>query len=242
MRTEFRSVWISDLHLGTRWTNVDALKRFLADLRVQNLYLVGDIIDIWALESSWYWPTAHNDILLSLFEKAQDGANVIYVPGNHDETLRGLDGTNISGITVSNNLIHTTADDRDFLVMHGDEFDRVVARHHWLAKLGSRADNFLRWLNAILNRFLGSLEIPSVSFPAVAKKSVKALCKLGSSFERSIVQVADNNACAGVICGHVHETALKDLGSILYCNDGDWIDNASALVEHKDGTLELLTF
>ncbi|GAB4160347.1 MAG: UDP-2,3-diacylglucosamine diphosphatase [Planctomycetota bacterium] len=242
MKTEFRSVWISDLHLGTRWTNVDALSRFLATLQCENLYLVGDIFDFWAMDAYWYWPKAHNDIMLQFFRKAAEGSNVIYVPGNHDELLRGYDGSVVTGVKLHNSVIHTTADDRRFLVMHGDELDRVVSRHSGIAKLGARADNIIRWINEILNRFLRSFDIPEWDFPAYLKHSVKAVCKLGSSFERSLADLAANAGCAGVICGHVHETALKDLGSALYCNDGDWIDNASALVEHRDGHLELLTF
>ncbi|MDZ7814535.1 MAG: UDP-2,3-diacylglucosamine diphosphatase [Planctomycetota bacterium] len=240
MATEFRSVWISDLHLGTRWTNVDALNTFLRDLSCQKLYLVGDIFDFWVLDKNWYWPTSHNEVMLNIFRISEEGTEVIYVPGNHDDIFRGYDGMSMSGIRMANSDTHTTADGRRFVVTHGDEFDRVVANHRWLAKLGARADNFIRWLSKLINDFLGRFNVPEWQAPAFFKHSIKGVCKLGSSFERSLVSLAGELGCNGVICGHVHKTALKEFDNRLYCNDGDWIDNASALVEHTDGNLELL--
>jgi UDP-2,3-diacylglucosamine pyrophosphatase LpxH len=236
----FRTIFLSDVHLGARASQAQALLDFLRDHEADTIYLVGDIIDGWALRKGWYWPQAHNDVVQKLLRKARKGARIIYVPGNHDEFLRNYYGTHFGGIEVVADAMHETADGRRFLVVHGDEFDFVIRHARWLAYLGDWAYDvailFNRWVS-IVRRKLG---LTYWSLSAWAKLKVKNAVNVISKFEDQLIAEAAKRGADGVICGHIHHAALREMGGITYVNTGDWVESCSAVVEHEDGRLEIL--
>ncbi len=238
----FRTVFLSDLHLGTRGCRVDFLVDFLRRTDCERLYLVGDIIDGWRLRKSWYWDDAHNEVLRLVLRKARAGTEVIYIPGNHDEMFRTWlpMGLEIAGIRLLPEAIHTTADNRRLLVMHGDEFDSVVRYAKFLALLGDWAYTaalaFNRWFNAVRRR----LGYPYWSLSAWLKRQVKEAVKAIDRFETALAAEARRRGLDGVVCGHIHHAEMREVGGVLYINDGDWVESCTALVEHADGRLELI--
>ena len=234
----YRTIWISDLHLGTRAAKVDGLLHFLDRHEADRYYLVGDIIDGWALQRSWYWPASHNEVLQALLERAQD-ADMIYIPGNHDEAARQFPGLQLGGITIQKQAIHTTADGRRLLVLHGDEFDGVVRHARWLSKIGGWAYRSLLALNRPLNRVRRWLDKPYWSLAAAAKTTTKRAVQYIANFEHAVVDRARREDADGVVCGHIHVPALRPLQHVTYANTGDWVENCTALVEHRDGRLTL---
>lgn len=238
----FRTIFISDIHLGTRACQADALLDFLRDHEADTIYLVGDIIDGWALRKGWHWPQAHNDIVQKILRKGRKGSRIIYLPGNHDEFLRDYYGTHFGGIEVVADAIHETADGRKFLVVHGDEFDFVIRHARWLAYMGDWAYDMAitinRWLGAIRRRM--GLSYWSIS--AWAKLKVKNAVNVISKFEDQLIAEAEKRGVDGVICGHIHHAVQRRLGSITYVNTGDWVESCTAAVEHWDGRIEILRF
>ncbi|MDX2103039.1 MAG: UDP-2,3-diacylglucosamine diphosphatase [Alphaproteobacteria bacterium] len=236
----FRTIWISDVHLGTRGCSADALLDFLKFTECETLYLVGDIIDGWRLKKSWYWPQTHNDIVQKVLRKARKGTRVIYVCGNHDEALRQFVGLQFGPIPIVDEVIHETADGRRLLILHGDQFDGIVRYARWLAVLGDMAYDLSivvnRWFNAIRRR----LGLSYWSLSAWLKTRVKNAVSYVSSFEEAVAAAAMERGVEGVVCGHIHKAELRQIGSILYANDGDWVESCTALVEHADGRLEVL--
>lgn len=236
----FRSIWISDIHLGTPGCNADLLVDFLKHTESEHLYLVGDIVDGWRLRRSWYWPPRHNDVVRRVLKKAKQGTRVIYIPGNHDEALRPYAGIDIGGVEVHKDFVHTTADGRKLLILHGDEFDGVVLYARWLAFLGDQAYALLlvlnRWVNAVRRKF----NMPYWSLSAHIKRKVKNAVEFVSRFEDAVKQVAAQRGVDGVVCGHVHTAEITQSGNITYYNDGDWVESCTALVEHADGRMEIL--
>ena len=236
--THVRTIWISDLHLGTRSAQVEGLLDFLAHHTADRYYLVGDIIDGWALQRSWYWPTSHNDVLQALLNRAQD-AEMIYLPGNHDEAARQFPGLQLGGITIQEQAVHTTADGRRLRVLHGDQFDGVVRHARWLSKLGGFAYQSLLTLNRPLNRVRRWLNKPYRSLAAAAKTTTKRAVQYIADFEDAVVERARREAVDGVVCGHIHVPELRPIRDITYANTGDWVENCTALLEHPDGRLDL---
>ncbi|MEY6432770.1 UDP-2,3-diacylglucosamine diphosphatase [Thioalkalicoccus limnaeus] len=236
----YRSIWISDTHLGSRGCQADFLLDFLRSTESQNLYLVGDIVDVWAMHGSLHWPTSHNGVVGALFDKARNGTRVVYLPGNHDELFRAHVGHDFARIAVRDEVIHTTADGRRFLVTHGDRFDGVVQNGRWLARIGSRAYDLLLVANRLVNLGRRLLGLPYWSLAAYLKHKVKDAVDYIGRYERSIAAEAHRHAFDGMICGHIHKAAMRDIDGILYCNCGDWVESCTALVEHHDGRLELL--
>ncbi len=236
----YRAIWISDIHLGTRGCRADALLDFLKHTDSDVLYLVGDVIDGWRLKKSWYWAQSHNDVVQKVLRKARKGTEVIYVPGNHDEALRDYIDLQFGGITVKRDCIHTTAAGKRLLVLHGDEFDGVVRYAKWLAVLGDTAYTIMlqvnQWFNAVRRR----LGYPYWSISAYAKAKVKNAVEFISRFEDAMAEEARRRGVDGVVCGHIHKAELRDMDGVLYCNDGDWVESCTALVEHLDGRLEVL--
>jgi len=236
----YRTIWISDVHLGTRGCKAEFLLDFLRHTESEYLYLVGDIIDCWRLRRSWYWAQSHNDFVQKVLRKARKGTRVIYVPGNHDEPLRDYTDMQFGGVTVVNEAIHETADGRRFLILHGDAFDGIVRYARWLAFLGDRAYSILlvvnHWYN-ITRRWLG---YPYWSLSAHLKQRVKNAVEYISDFEHAIAEEANKRGVDGVICGHIHKAEMRQIGQVLYCNDGDWVESCTALVEHRDGRLEII--
>ncbi|HYM30609.1 MAG TPA: UDP-2,3-diacylglucosamine diphosphatase [Candidatus Cybelea sp.] len=236
----YRAIWISDIHLGTRGCKADFLLDFLRSTESDYLYLVGDIIDGWRLKRSWYWAQSHNDVVQKLLRKARKGTKVVYVPGNHDEALRDYCDLQFGGVTVLREAIHDTADGRRFLIIHGDDFDGVVRYAKWLALLGDSAYTAALALNHWLNVARHRLGYPYWSLSAFLKHKVKNAVEYISNYETAVADEARRRGVDGVICGHIHHAEIRDMHGILYCNDGDWVESCTALVEGHDGRLELI--
>ncbi|WP_300295104.1 UDP-2,3-diacylglucosamine diphosphatase [Ferrovibrio sp.] len=239
----YRTIWISDIHLGTRGCKADLLLEFLKYTEADTIYLVGDIVDGWRLKRSWYWNQSQNDVVQKLLRKARKGATVIYVPGNHDEALRDFIedyGLQFGGIAVQMEAIHQTADGRKFLVTHGDHFDGIVTCAKWLALLGDAAYGFALGLNTWFNHLRRRMGLPYWSLSAYLKHKVKNAVEFISDYEQAIAEEARRRHVDGVVCGHIHHAEIRDIDGILYCNDGDWVESCTALVEHGDGRLEIL--
>ena len=238
----FRTLFISDVHLGARGSQADQLLDFLRTHDADTIYLVGDIVDGWALKSSWYWPQSHNDFVQKMLRKARKGAKVIYVPGNHDEFLRNYYGTHFGGIDVVENTIHDGVDGKRYLVIHGDIFDLVVQNARWLAHLGDKAYDFAIQMNRLVNFFRRMFGVPYWSLSQWAKQKVKNAVNYIGAFEKTLAGEARRHGADGVICGHIHYAAIRDEHGIRYMNCGDWVESCTALVEHEDGRFEIITW
>jgi UDP-2,3-diacylglucosamine pyrophosphatase LpxH len=236
----YRSIWISDIHLGTRGCKADFLLDFLKHTESDYLYLVGDIIDCWRLRRYWYWQQSHNDVVQKLLRKARKGTHVVYVPGNHDEPLRDYTEMQFGGVTVLEETIHATADGKRLLILHGDKFDGIVKYARWLAILGDHAYTTILSLNHWYNLARRQLGLPYWSLSAWIKGRVKDAVRYIDDYEIAIVEEARRQGVDGVVCGHIHKAEMRQFGSVLYCNDGDWVESCTALVEHMDGRLEIL--
>jgi len=240
MKTFYRSVWISDVHLCTRDCQAEQLYDFLGSIRCDYLYLVGDIIDVEALRKRWWWPAQYNEVVHKLLKRARKGAKVVFIPGNHDVFFRDFIGYQFGDIEIRDRAIHTTADGRRFLVIHGDQFDALVMYHGWVSHLGSWAYGYLTLVNRVVNRLRRWFGLPYWSMSGAIKRKVKHAVRFINKFEVLLVQEAKRIGVDGVICGHVHQPAMHDLGGLRYCNSGDWIENCTAVVEHENGELEIL--
>ncbi len=239
-KRRFRSIWISDVHLGTRGCKAALLLDFLRRTESEYLYLVGDIVDGWRLRRSWYWHQSHNDVVQKVLRKARKGTRVVYVPGNHDEALREFLDLHFGGIHVVGEAVHETADGRRLLVIHGDAFDAIVATAGWLAILGDRAYNAAVALNTWYNHVRVALGYPYWSLSKYLKLKVKNAVNFITAFEHAVAAEARRRGLDGVVCGHIHKAEIRDVDGIVYCNDGDWVESCTALVEHHDGTLEIV--
>lgn len=236
----YRTVFISDLHLGTRGCRADLLLDFLRRVDCETLYLVGDIVDGWRLKRSWYWTPAFDAVLRQVMGMARNGTEVIYIPGNHDEMLRDWIGLEIAGVRLAAEAVHETADGRRFLVIHGDEFDGVIRYAKFLAHLGDWAYDWALTLNRIFNAARRRLGYPYWSLSQWLKLQVKEAVKAIDRFEMALAGEARRRGLQGVICGHIHHAEMRNVGGVLYVNDGDWVESCTALVEHQDGRFELL--
>jgi len=238
----FRTLFISDVHLGTRGCQAERLLDFLRWHDAETIYLVGDIIDGWQLRSGWYWPQAHNDVVQKLLRKARKGARIIYVPGNHDEFLRDYFGTHFGGIEVVDWTIHQAADGVRYLVIHGDHFDLVVTQARWLALLGDKAYETALVVNRLFNAVRRRLGFGYWSLSKWAKLKVKNAVSYIGEFEKTLVDAARRHEVDGVICGHIHLAAIHSDFGIRYVNCGDWVESCTAIAEHHDGRFEILTW
>ena len=238
----FRTLFISDVHLGARGSQADRLLDFLKSHDADTIYLVGDIVDGWALKSNWYWPQSHNDFVQKMLRKARKGAKVIYVPGNHDEFLRNYYGTHFGGIDVVENTVHEGVDGKRYLVIHGDIFDLVVQNARWLAHLGDKAYDFAIQMNRLVNFFRRMFGVPYWSLSQWAKQKVKNAVNYIGAFEKTLAGEARRHGADGVICGHIHYAIIRDEHGIRYMNCGDWVESCTALVEHEDGRFEIITW
>jgi UDP-2,3-diacylglucosamine pyrophosphatase LpxH len=236
----YRSVFISDIHLGAPGCQADLLLDFLRHASCQHLYLVGDIVDGWRMKRGWHWPQSHNDVVQKLLRLARKGASVTYVPGNHDDRVRDFCGVHFGGVVVARDAIHQTADGRRFLVLHGDEFDAVVRLAPQLAFAGDLAYRAIIRLNTLLNRVRRRFGLGYWSLAAFLKSHVGNANKFVDNFERAVAAEARRRGVDGVICGHVHKAQMRDIDGVTYINDGDWVESCTALVEHFDGRLEIL--
>ncbi len=238
----FRSLFISDVHLGTRGCQADRLLDFLKHHDADTIYLVGDIVDGWALKSTWHWPQAHNDVVQKLLRKGRKGSRIIYIPGNHDEFLRGYYGTHFGGIEVVEQAVHDGADGRKYLVIHGDMFDLVVQNARWLAHLGDHAYDFAIFVNRWVNKVRSKFGAPYWSLSQWAKQKVKNAVNYIGAFERTLAAEARRLEADGVICGHIHCAVIRHEHGIKYINCGDWVESCTAIAEHDDGTFEIIVW
>jgi UDP-2,3-diacylglucosamine pyrophosphatase LpxH len=240
--SHYRTIFISDTHLGTKGARADFLAEFLARTQCETLYLVGDIIDGWRLRKSWYWDSAHDEVLRLILKKARSGTNVIYIPGNHDEMFRAWlpMGLEVAGIQLKREAVHTTADGRRLLVIHGDEFDSVVRYAPFLALLGDGAYTVALVLNRYFNVLRRILGYPYWSLSQWLKRQVKGAVKAIDMFEVALANEARRRGLDGVVCGHIHHAEMREVAGVTYINDGDWVESCTALAEHADGRLELI--
>ena len=239
---KYRTVFISDLHLGTPGCQAHALLDFLKQVDSDHLYLVGDIIDGWQLKQRWFWPQAHNDVVQKILRKARKGCQVTFIAGNHDEFARLFTGHHFGGIKITRQADHTLADGRRFWVVHGDYFDAVIQRAKWLAVLGDHAYELVLKINRHYNHLRARLGLPYWSLSAYLKQKVKKAVSYISHFEGAVASEARKKGYHGVVCGHIHQAEMREIDGILYCNDGDWVESMTALVEHHDGRLEILNW
>ena len=233
-------MWISDIHLGTRSCKAEFLLDFLKSMRTEHLYLVGDIVDLWKARSGWNWNRTTNDVVRRVLKIANKGAQVVFVPGNHDEAFRDFLGLRFGDVEIRNTWIHTTADGRRLLVIHGDQFDTVVIKYKWLAILGGRLYETLIGVNNFVNWCRRQLNLPYWSMSAYIKQRTKQATKVIQNFETTLADYAKRQGLDGVVCGHIHKAEIREIDGVLYCNDGDWVESCTALVEHFDGRLEIV--
>ncbi len=235
-----RTLFVSDLHLGTRGAQAEMFLDFLKHHQADTIYLVGDIVDCWRLKRGWYWPQSHNDVVQKLLRQSRKGVRIVYVPGNHDEVLRDYTGTHFGGIEVVHRAVHTTTEGKRFLIIHGDEFDVVVRYAKWLALLGDWAYVFALMLNTYFNVARRKLGFGYWSLSAWLKLKVKNAVNFIGEFENAVSDEARQSRVDGVICGHIHHASDRPIGDIRYLNCGDWVESCTGLVEHHDGRLEII--
>lgn len=236
----YRSIWISDVHLGTAGCRADHLLDFLRRHESDYLYLVGDIVDGWQLKKSWYWKQSHNDVVQKVLRKARKGTRVVYIPGNHDEMARQYADLDFGGIAIRMEAEHFTADGRRLLITHGDQYDGVIQYAKWLAYLGDSLYTLILQINRGYNWWRMKFGLPYWSLSQYLKHKVKNAVNFISDFERILATEARRRGYDGVICGHIHKAEIKDLDGVLYGNSGDWVESLSALVEDADGTLAVV--
>jgi UDP-2,3-diacylglucosamine pyrophosphatase LpxH len=238
-RVKYRTVWISDTHLGSRGSQGPELARFLKRIDCERLYLVGDIIDFYRLRNRSHWPKCHNEVVRRILKLIKRGTEVIFIPGNHDEALRQYVGMNFGGIHIRMKAIHECADGRKLLVTHGDQFDLVVKHSPMLSLIGATTYEWLLLINRHYNRIRRWRGLPYWSLSQYIKLKVKRACIYVSRFEETIIREAGEMGMDGVVCGHIHKPEFRE-GEIQYFNCGDWIESCTALVEYHNGELELI--
>ncbi len=236
-----RSIFLSDIHLGTRACQAERLLAFLRAYEAEHVYLLGDIIDFWSLGRGVYWPILHNTFVQKMLKRARHQVKVVFVPGNHDDALREYAGTNFGDIRVVREAVHTAADGRRYLLMHGDEFDQVARHHRWVVQLGDIAYGLLLRLNVLPSWARRKLHLRGYWSPAdYAKRKLKGALEFVYGFEESVAQHVRQMGLDGVVCGHIHSAAIKNINGITYINCGDWVDSCTTIVEHADGRMELI--
>lgn len=236
-----RAIFLSDIHLGTRGCQAERLLEFLKAHESEYLFLLGDIIDLWAMRRGVHWSAAQNTVIQKVLRRARHGEKVFLIPGNHDEALREHDGDAFGGIRVVSEYIHAAADGRRYLLIHGDEFDQVTRHHRWVALLGDMAYHLLVRANGWLSWLRRRLNMPGYwSLAGYAKRKVKTAVSFIFDFEDSVIHAVRERGLDGVICGHIHWPSMRAIGDLAYINCGDWVDSCSAIVEHLDGRIELV--
>lgn len=236
----YRAVFISDTHLGTSGCQASALLAFLRETESEYLYLVGDIVDGWQLKRRWYWHQSHNDVIQKVLRKARKGTLVVYVPGNHDEGARHFVGLAFGDILIRDEAIHRTAKGLRLLVTHGDLFDGVVQYAKWLALVGDVLYTFILKVNQHFNAIRGRLGLPYWSLSQFLKHKVKNAVSYITAFETALAREAKRRGFDGVVCGHIHKAEIREIDDVLYCNDGDWVESLTALVETQEGELSIV--
>jgi len=236
----FRTLFLSDFHLGSRGCQARLLLDFMRFHDAETIFLVGDIVDGWRLRRGWYWPQEHNDVVQKFLRKARKGSRVVYIPGNHDEFLRDYIGSQFGGIELVDRAIHVTADGRRLLIIHGDQFDVVVRHSRWLARIGDKAYGTVLVLNTLFNKVRRRLGFGYWSLSAYLKLKVKNAVNYIGAFEEALAGEARREGADGVVCGHIHHARIGDFSGFRYVNTGDWVESCTAVAEHHDGRLEII--
>ena len=239
-RSLLRTVFISDVHLGTPGCQASALLDFLREHPSEKLYLLGDIIDGWQLRRRWFWPQSHNDVVQKILRRARKGCRVVFVPGNHDEFARHFTDHHFGGVEVVQEDVHVTATGQRLWLIHGDHFDGVIQYAKWLAYLGDTLYEWLLRVNRHFNSARARMGLPYWSLSQYIKHKVKSAVSFVTRYEEAVAAEARRRGLDGVVCGHIHRPEMRDIDGTLYCNDGDWVESLSALVEHMDGRLEIV--
>lgn len=238
-KIRLRSIFISDVHLGSRDCRAGELLELLGRVEVDHLFLVGDIVDLWSMRRSFYWPQEHNEVLRAILDKSRDGTQVTYVPGNHDEELREFCGSVFGNLRIRRKDVHVTADGREFLVLHGDEFDGAVKCSRWLAQFGAFAYDFTMRINRAMNSVRRLFGLRYWSLAGYLKLRLPNAVRYVEAFEQAAAQAARQRGLQGVICGHIHRAGIREIDGVEYCNDGDWVENCTCIVEDMNGRLAL---
>lgn len=238
--SRYRSVFISDVHLGFKGCQADFLNEFLDSMKCDYLYLVGDIVDVWNMKRGVHWPVSHNQVVRKILNMAKSGTEVVYVPGNHDEVFRDFVGSEFGGMKIEQSHIHTTADGKKLLLMHGDEFDAVVRCSPLLEGMGNKLYDWLLTANIYVNWCRRKLGFPYWSLAGFLKHKVKNAVNYISNFESAVVHMAKKHDVDGLVCGHIHHAEMSYIDDVLYINDGDWVESCTALTELPNGQLEIL--
>ncbi|MEC9407219.1 MAG: UDP-2,3-diacylglucosamine diphosphatase [Pseudomonadota bacterium] len=243
-RTHYRTIFISDVHLGTAGCQAEKLTRFLKSATCDDLYLVGDIVDGWKLKKQFFWPQEHTNVVRKILTKSKRGTRVHYVTGNHDEFLRKFVDYRLTlgNIRVVNEAVHETADGRRLLILHGDLFDVITRYHRTIALAGDVAYEALIASNRYINFFRRKFGLGYWSLSNFAKHTTKRFVNLISSFEDSVAHECRKRGFDGIVCGHIHHAEIRDIDGVTYYNTGDWVESCTALVEHGDGRMEILDF
>lgn len=242
--TQVRSIFLSDIHLGTKACQANRLLEFLKEYSAENIFLLGDIVDLWAMSRGGvHWTPAQNTVVQKLLRCARHGDKIFFIPGNHDEAIREYVGTSFGDVVVAHEIIHTAADGRRYLLLHGDEFDQVTRHHKWVAILGDKSYNILVSLNIYLSWLRRTFRRPGYwSLAGYAKRKIKTAINFIFNFEDSVIHHVRGRKLDGAICGHIHWPMIKEVGGLSYLNCGDWVDSCTAIVEHFDGRMELVTW
>ena len=236
----YRSIFISDVHLGTKDCRAEYLLNFLNSVDCQNLYLVGDIVDLWSMKKGIYWKESHNEVIRAILKKSKNGTRVIYIPGNHDEAFREHIGVTFGDIEIKENCIHETADKRHFYVLHGDVFDSAVTCSKFVSLFGDHLYDFLLWCNRLVNRFRIKFGMPYWSLANYIKSRVRNALSYIERYQDAVMHAAKHKAVDGVICGHIHHADVTEKDGILYCNTGDWVESCTAITEKHNGEISLI--
>ena len=237
---KYKTIWISDVHLGSKGCSATELLSFLKNTKSENLYLVGDIIDMWQLSKRWYWPKLHNEIVRSVLKKSRQGTNVIYIPGNHDETIRDFLPLMLGDIKVEYESEYTAINGKKYLITHGDLYDVITRYHRWIAKLGDAGYNFLISLNGYFNWFRRKFKMGYWSLSKYVKTKVKNAVAFIGDYEESLAEASNMRNYDGIISGHIHHAEMRLINHVEYFNTGDWVESKTALAEKFDGTFVLL--
>jgi UDP-2,3-diacylglucosamine pyrophosphatase LpxH len=242
--TQVRSIFLSDIHLGTKACQAHRLLEFLKEYSAENIFLLGDIVDLWAMNRGVvYWTPAQNTVVQKLLRRARHGDKIFFIPGNHDEALREYVGTSFGDVLIEHEIVHVAADGRRYLLLHGDEFDQVTRHHRWVAILGDKSYDLLVNLNIYLSWLRRTFRRPGYwSLAGYAKRKIKTAVSFIFSFEDSVIRHVRERKLDGAICGHIHWPMIKEVGGLQYLNCGDWVDSCSAIVEHFDGRMELVAW
>lgn len=241
--TTVRSLFLSDIHLGTRACQAGRLLEFLQNHTADNVFLIGDVVDFWAMRRTVYWTSEQNTVIQKILKRARHGVRVVFIPGNHDEALRDYVGITFGNVEVLGEYVHELADGRRFLLLHGDEFDQITRHHRWIAVLGDVTYGVLVRLNALISFVRRRFGVPyHWSLAGYAKRRVKTALQFIFDFEDSASHAARARGVDGIICGHIHSASMREANGVIYANCGDWVDSCTAIVEHLDGRLEVITW